>query len=694
MKNFGENRVIEPKGSLPAAAWKLDNEEKLKAGEVKISLDYITIERDSMCQICSICGHNEQKMAEKIMKFVDERGKLHNPYTNSGAVFSGYVTEISEDCRRDDIKVGDYVICMSTMTGIPLYIEEIEELDCEFAHIKCKGYAICFETTILQKCEGIPESRKRYLRRAVDEEGTFFGIKQFIDNMRVEKVLIIGVSLIEITFYAQNIKRLVPDADISLLVETGCTCVSNMNEKVLLETLSPLIDHIYFDSMSNPIAVSKRLLGKNEDNFMDVVINLEDIKNCESVAAFVVRDGGLICHTNIDNNYSQALLITESLGKVGVIQYSLDSMYENTYDMVLELMKESEPVLAKLDSYFAGNRNKQSQGSKSGRENAKTATRQIDGFLYMSPVTEEMVADALNIAKYDCNVIIQGETGVGKERIFDLIHQNSTRRSKPCIKINCATIQENLAESEFFGYEKGSFTGASASGKEGYFEMANNGTLFLDEIGSLPLSMQSKLLRVLQENTFYRVGGTAAVHVNVRVICANNIPLRKLVEEGKFREDLFYRLNICMIEIPPLRKRKEDVYCLAQNFIKRYSKKYGVEKEFSTDAYRKLQEYHWPGNVRELENTVHRLYICERADIIDADLVDELLNENVYDESVIDIRKEFRREESLDFNSIMDKQEKKLIEYALKKEGTTRKAAEFLNLPQTTLARKKIKHNL
>ncbi len=694
MKNFGENRVIEPKGSLPAAAWKLDNEEKLKAGEVKISLDYITIERDSMCQICSICGHNEQKMAEKIMKFVDERGKLHNPYTNSGAVFSGYVTEISADCKREDIKIGDYVVCMSTMTGIPLYIEEIEDLDCEFAHIKCKGYAICFETTILQKCEGIPESRKRYLRRAVDEEGTFFGIKQFIDNMRVEKVLIIGVSLIEITFYAQNIKRLVPDADISLLVETGCTCVSNMNEKVLLETLSPLIDHIYFDSMSNPIAVSKRLLGKNEDNFMDVVINLEDIKNCESVAAFVVRDGGLICHTNIDNNYSQALLITESLGKVGVIQYSLDSMYENTYDMVLELMKESEPVLAKLDSYFASNRNKQSQGSKPGRENAKTATRQIDGFLYMSPVTEEMVADALNIAKYDCNVIIQGETGVGKERIFDLIHQNSTRRSKPCIKINCATIQENLAESEFFGYEKGSFTGASASGKEGYFEMANNGTLFLDEIGSLPLSMQSKLLRVLQENTFYRVGGTAAIHVNVRVICANNIPLRKLVDDGKFREDLFYRLNICMIEIPPLRKRKEDVYCLAQNFIKRYSQKYGVEKEFSTDAYRKLQEYHWPGNVRELENTVHRLYICERGDVIEADLVDELLNENVYDESVIDIRKEFRREESLDFNSIMDKQEKKLIEYALKKEGTTRKAAEFLNLPQTTLARKKIKHNL
>ena len=152
----------------------------------------------------------------------------------------------------------------------------------------------------------------------------------------------------------------------------------------------------------------------------------------------------------------------------------------------------------------------------------------IEDFVFMSPVTADLVDNALNVAKYDCNVIIQGETGVGKERILDLIHQNSERKGKPCVKINCATIQENLAESEFFGYEKGSFTGAAATGKEGYFELANNGTLFLDEIGSLPLAMQSKLLRVLQENSFYRVGGTKPKNVNVRVICANNIPLKKI----------------------------------------------------------------------------------------------------------------------------------------------------------------------
>ena len=694
MRNFGEVRVIEPKGSLPVTAWKVDNSRELKGREIRILLDYITMERDSMCQICSICEHDTAKIAGKIMKFVNERGKIHNPYTNSGAVCSGVVEEISDDCGRNDVKVGDYVVCMSTMTGIPVYIEEIEDIDYDFGQIKCKGYAILFETTILEICDDLPENRKRYLRRAIDEEGTFFGLSEIVKDMDIKKVLIISVSLVEIALFAQQMKNCVPDAEISLLVENGCTCSANMKEKVLLDVLSPLIDHIYFDPMSHPIETAARILGEGEMNQMDVIINLENIKNCESVAALMVRSGGLICHTNVDNNYSQALLITESLGKKGVVNYALDSVYENTYSIALGLVQDAEPILKKLDEYFEKNKRKIKLRASCEEEHGQKAARQIDGFLFMSPVTEELVADALNIAKYDCNVIIQGETGVGKERIFNLIHQNSPRKSKPCIKINCATIQENLAESEFFGYEKGSFTGASSTGKEGYFEMANNGTLFLDEIGSLPLSMQSKLLRVLQENTFYRVGGTQAKHVNVRVICANNIPLKKLVDEGKFREDLFYRLNICQIEIPPLRKRKEDVYCLAKDFIKKYSLKYGVDKDFSPEAYRKLEEYHWPGNVRELENTVHRLYICGRENTIEADLVDDLLNENVYDESVIDIRKEFKREESLDFNQIIERQEKKLIEYALKKEGTTRKAADFLNLPQTTLARKKVKYNL
>ena len=699
MKNFGEKRVLEPKGALPVTAWKLDNRRELSPGEIRVAVDYIAVERDSMCQICSICEHNDEKMKARMLKFVRERGKLHNPYTDSGALMSGTIEEIAEGTRTDDMAIGDYVVVMSTMTGIPLYIEEIESIDYDLAQIKVKGYAICFEASIIEKCGDIPENRRAYFRRALDEEGSFFGISLIIQEMedRVnppKNALIIGVSLVETILYAQLLKNYAPDISVSLLVETGCTCDSTMTQKNLSELLTPLVDNIFFDSMSNPMNAAEKVSKGNGGEGMDIVVNLENIKNCESVAALLINDGGMICHTNIDNNYSQTMLLCESLGKKDIVNYAFDSVYDSTYDLAVQLMQDAEPVLAKYDKYLEKYRAKRKVVANTANETGELRTKQIDGFIYMDPLTADMVADALNVAKYDCNVIIQGETGTGKERVFDLIQQNSPRKSKPCIKINCATIQENLAESEFFGYEKGSFTGALASGKQGYFEMANNGTLFLDEIGSLPFSMQSKLLRVLQENTFYRVGGTAAIHVNVRVICANNIPLRKLVEEGKFREDLFYRLNICQIEVPPLRRRKDDIYCLAKYFVQHYSEKYGVEKNFSPSAYRKLDEYHWPGNVRELENTVHRLYISSKSEIIDSDAVDELLNDSVYEDSVIDIKKDFRREASLDFNEVMEMQEKKLIEYALKKEGTTRKAADFLNIPQTTLARKKLKHGL
>ena len=170
--------------------------------------------------------------------------------------------------------------------------------------------------------------------------------------------------------------------------------------------------------------------------------------------------------------------------------------------------------------------------------------------------------------------------------------------------------------------------------------------------------------------------------------------MKKLVSEGMFREDLYYRLNICMINVPPLRMRKDDIVCLAEAFIQGYSTKYGIKKEFSKAALEELKEYHWPGNVRELENTVHRLYILEKGKIIDSMTVDMLINESIYEFEAVDIRKEKSADEKMDFNQIMDKQEKKLIAFALEKCKTTRAAADFLNIPQATFARKKIKHQL
>ena len=318
----------------------------------------------------------------------------------------------------------------------------------------------------------------------------------------------------------------------------------------------------------------------------------------------------------------------------------------------------------------------------------------IDDFVFLSPVTKALTEEVMNIAAYDCNVIIQGETGVGKEKILGLIHKNSSRKGNPCIRINCATIHENLAESEFFGYETGAFTGAQSGGKKGYFELANNGILFLDEVGSLSMSMQSKLLRVLQENTFYRVGGVKQIGVNVRVVCASNVPVRKLVEDGKFREDLWYRMNICTIDVPALRDRKEDIYALTDVFLQNYNKRYGVSKEITIEAVGRLMRYDFPGNVRELENIIHRLVINTRKNIINEAEADDILNESVYDDMVLDLKQALKRNEGLDFNKIIDAQEKKLIQYALRKESSTRKAAELLNMTQAQLMRKKTKFNI
>ena len=697
MKYSGTRRALEPKGSLTVTAWKVDNRKELQSRELRVAIDYISMERDSLLQICSICEYDEEKIKEKIYKIIGERGKLHNPYTESGGLFSGIVEEIAGDFHGERVlKPGDRVVSMTTLTALPCYLESIERIDYEYGLLRCKGYAICFETTLLREINQFEPRQIKHLLRALDEEGNFWGISEMLTSMQADNCVIIGNSLVEIILYARMLKNRNPDVIITCLFESSRGGSLQAEETALLAAIGGLVSHIMFLPMNLPLETAHRVFEAQQYKPVDVVINLEEIKGCESVAALLVRSGGLVCHTNIGNAYSKGMLIADSLGKE-VINYALDGVCAHTFDYAMQLVVSTQAVFANLDAFYAETRVNHIKTRKASivkEERTQMAAKQIDGFLYMSPATEQMVEEVLNVAQYDCNVIIQGETGVGKEKVFDLLQQNSPRRSQPCIKINCATIQENLAESEFFGYEKGSFTGAAASGKEGYFEIANNGTLFLDEIGSLPLAMQSKLLRVLQENSFYRVGGTTPKNVNVRVICANNIPLQKLLSEDKFREDLYYRLNICCINVPPLRERPEDIACLAAAFIDHYSLKYGMQKTFTPEAYQKLEEYHWPGNVRELENTVHRLYISERERQIGEDAVDELLNVNVYNESMIDLKREVRREESLDFNKIMDEQEKKLIAYALKKEGTTRKAAEFLNIPQTTLARKKLKHQL
>jgi Nif-specific regulatory protein len=226
--------------------------------------------------------------------------------------------------------------------------------------------------------------------------------------------------------------------------------------------------------------------------------------------------------------------------------------------------------------------------------------------------TRQMYEQVAQVAQTNTTVLIRGESGTGKELIAHAIHYNSLRAKKPFVKVSCAALPDTLIESELFGYEKGAFTGANAR-KKGRFELAESGTIFLDEIGDINMSTQVKLLRVLQEREFERLGGTESVRVNVRVIAATNKDMEKAIAEGTFREDLYYRLNVFTIFVPPLRDRKADMLLLADHFLEKFSREHGkVIKRISTPAIDMLMSYHWPGNVRELENALERsVLVCD-----------------------------------------------------------------------------------
>jgi two-component system, NtrC family, response regulator AtoC len=249
------------------------------------------------------------------------------------------------------------------------------------------------------------------------------------------------------------------------------------------------------------------------------------------------------------------------------------------------------------------------------------------GIIGTSPRMAEIFEAIKRVSPTATTVLITGETGTGKELIAHAIHRNSPRKNNPFIKINCAAIPENLMESELFGYEKGAFTGA-VSKKQGRFELAHKGTLFLDEVGELPKDMQVKLLRVIQEQEFDRVGGLKTVRVDVRLVTATNRNLLQDVRDGHFREDLFYRLNVIPIHLPPLRERREDIQALTDYFIEKFNKKLDRAVKGMDESVRTLfMQYDWPGNIRELENLVERIILMARGETITfTDLPSELKN--------------------------------------------------------------------
>ncbi len=303
-------------------------------------------------------------------------------------------------------------------------------------------------------------------------------------------------------------------------------------------------------------------------------------------------------------------------------------------------------------------------------------------FIVRSIRMEELLKLAIRLGDVDSTVLITGESGVGKDMIADQIHASSMRHKRPIVKLNCGAIPGSLLESELFGYEPGAFTGASVAGKTGLFEAASGSTLFLDEIGEMPASLQVKLLRVLEERRVRRIGGTASVPVDVRILAGTNRDLIAMVETRQFRKDLYYRLNVVPLHVPPLRERRDDIAALTEYFLHRYNNRYGLKKRLTADVIEIFLDYHWPGNVRELENLVERLVVTTQAEIISVGEL-PIMNGIKIGSSVIKPLK-----------TMVEEVEKALLVSALEQCRSTYAVARALQVNQSTIVRKLARYGL
>lgn len=372
----------------------------------------------------------------------------------------------------------------------------------------------------------------------------------------------------------------------------------------------------------------------------------------------------------------------------GSIEASVEAMKAGATDFITKPF-EVNRVLGMIENILAQPKGKRETAAAPASSPTPLSPKVM---VYQSEKMEKVMDLLEKVSESDSTILIQGESGTGKEVVAKSIHEKSSRRNKPFIPINCGAIPESLLESELFGHEKGAFTGATNS-RLGRFELANGGTIFLDEINELPLPMQVKLLRVLQERSFERVGGVRPVRVDIRILAATNQDLELAVHEKRFRKDLFYRINVIPIDLPPLRDRKEDISLLADHFLQRFNQRRGKKvAAISEDVLKRLLAYDWPGNIRELENLIERLITLAQEETITVDdLPEKLLNPQPSRLlSHIELP-----EDGLDFAGVVSEFENQLLRQALSKaQGVKNRAAQILKLNRTTLVEKLKKKGL
>jgi Nif-specific regulatory protein len=343
--------------------------------------------------------------------------------------------------------------------------------------------------------------------------------------------------------------------------------------------------------------------------FLNSIPMIIQQKSTESSFDFLVRD------EEQSFVFVPIILKTNCLGIISV-EFSYHKATD--YDKIVAFLSVVAAMIAqslKIEQTLAEDRQQLAEENSHLRQELREKY-DFSHIIGNSSKMKQVYAQVSQVARTNTTLLLRGESGTGKEMIANAIHYNSLRSKKPFVKINCAALPETLIESELFGYEKGAFTGANQR-KKGRFELANEGTLFLDEIGDLPIQTQVKLLRVLQEREFERVGGTETIKINVRLVTAANSNLEEAIAEGRFREDLFYRLNVFQIFLPPLRERKSDILLLAEFFVEKFEREHNKRiRRISTSAIDMLTAYHYPGNVRELENAIERAVVSADDNVI------------------------------------------------------------------------------
>ena len=689
MNTFGLDRSLTPRRTFTPLAWEVDNSSQLKEGEIRIALDRVHVEGTSFRQICQEAGNDEEQIKEKIKDIVIRRGKLHNPVTDTGGLFCGVIEEIDSRYNNEKgLKPGDEVICNSSLAGIPMYIDRITSIDKTYPQFDAEGYAIALPgMPIIKRPKDLPID---LLLFTFNESGTIYTVAKEAENKK--RFAVLANNVIMALIYGYTIKKAAgEDAEIF--------CVLDRNTPVALkgqgieEIKSEIFTQVDYVNMMRPAECLKGFEGKPQ---VDMVVNCADIPGAETISVMAAKSGGTVIFANFISNYNIALYVTEAVSKDLNIKCA-DGYLEKYDEFDFEIVRGLAP-------YIEGNlvpREKTRRGGQRSEVDREILEQynqhnleEAEDFIAASPKMRSVLDEIMSVSKYDCNVLITGETGVGKEKVANIIQKNSRRKMQPFIKINCASISPNLIESEFFGYEKGAFTGADTKGKIGYFEAADNGIIFLDEVGELPMDMQAKLLRVIQDGEFLKVGGTTPVKTDVRIISATNKDLEDLVEKRVFRRDLYYRLNVFPIRVPALDERPEDITHLTDNFIRKYNEKFGMSKYMDEEAKENLAAHKWPGNIRELENVVQRLLIGSSGDAISVIDVVRELDDKLVGGIETSIPSDADEEGSIDLTSMVEAFEKNILREAIEKYGSTRKAAKAIGISQTQFVRKKNKYGL